>query len=489
MVSPMKRLLPFLALLAAPLLTHAAKQPNILFIFLDDFGWKDTSYMGSDFYETPHIDKLARGGMIFTDAYSAAANCAPARAGLLSGQYSPRHEVYNVGTGARGNAKHRKLQHIPGTSTLRPDITTWAACAQQAGYTTATMGKWHLSKDPLPYGFDINVGGTHSGGPPKGYYPPHPIVPGLKDAPADEYVTDTLSKKACAFIREQEKTDKPWLLYLTHFAVHTPIQGPKDLKEKYQNKKPGTLHNHPTMAGMIESVDRGVGWIMDTINELGIAKDTAVIFFSDNGGYGPATSMAPLKGYKGTYYEGGIREPFFIHWPGHVAPGTTSSEPIIGVDLYPTLLAMTGAKAPKNHILDGENLVPLFTGAKKSLDRKAIYWHFPAYLQSYQRFDEQPDPLFRARPCSVVRAGKWKLIHYFEDDRVELFDLLADLGENQNRAKQHPDKVRELRALLDSWRTATNAPIPDTPNPAYNAQAEKVAIEKALAKVGQKKKK
>ena len=202
-----------------------AAKPNILFIFLDDFGWKDTSYMGSDFYETPHLDKLAGEGLIFTDAYSCSANCAPARACLLSGQYTPRHEVYNVGTGPRGNAKYRKLEHIPGTTTLRTDITTWAQAVRMAGYRTATMGKWHLSDDPLPYGFDVNVGGTHSGGPPKGYFPPHGKAPGLAEAPADEYLTDRLSDEAIGFIRENK--DRPWLLYLTHFAVHTPIRGRK----------------------------------------------------------------------------------------------------------------------------------------------------------------------------------------------------------------------------------------------------------------------
>ena len=180
----------FLTLFVLSSLALAESRPNILFIFLDDFGWKDTSYMGSDFYETPHLDKLAAGGMVFTDAYSCASNCAPARACLLSGQYTPRHKIFNVGTGPRGNAKHRRLLHIPGVKTLDPKIKTWAHCLQDAGYTTATMGKWHLSADPKPYGFHVNIGGTHSGGPPRGYYPPHGNAPGLKDAPKGEYVTD-----------------------------------------------------------------------------------------------------------------------------------------------------------------------------------------------------------------------------------------------------------------------------------------------------------
>ena len=304
----MKKILAAVACLVVSVSCFAAPPPNILFIFLDDFGWKDTSYMGSDFYETPHLDKLAGEGMVFTDAYSCSANCAPARACLLSGQYTPRHEVYNVGTGPRGKAEHRKLKHIPGVSTLSPDITTWAQSVKAAGYRTATMGKWHLSDDPLPYGFDVNIGGTHSGGPPKGYFPPHGKVPGLEVAPDNEYVTDRLSSEAIKFITESK--DKPWLLYLTHFAVHTPIQGKKELIEKYKAKKPGVLHQDAVMAAMIQSVDEGVGRISAALDELGLAENTAIFFFSDNGGYGPATSMKPLKGYKGTYYEGGIRVPF-----------------------------------------------------------------------------------------------------------------------------------------------------------------------------------
>jgi arylsulfatase A-like enzyme len=234
------------ALLWMVALAGAASQPNILFIFLDDFGWKDTSYMGSDFYETPHLDALAAEGMVFTNGYSSSANCAPARACLLSGQYTPRHEVYNVGTSPRGKAAHRRLEHIPGTDTLRPDSVTWAETLQKAGYVTGTMGKWHLSDDPLPYGFDVNIGGTHSGGPPKGYYPPHGSVPGLGDAPPGEYVTDRLSEEAVKFIRSN--ADHPWCLYLTHFAVHTPIQGKKELLAKYQAKTPGGLHDNAVMA-------------------------------------------------------------------------------------------------------------------------------------------------------------------------------------------------------------------------------------------------
>ncbi|MGI9469680.1 MAG: sulfatase-like hydrolase/transferase, partial [Rubripirellula sp.] len=202
-------------------------RPNVLFIFLDDYGWRDCGFMGSDYYETPNLDALAKSGMIFTNAYSASANCAPARACLLSGQYTPRHEIYNVGTSRRGNPKFGKWMHVPGTDTLSEEIRTWAHQIQAAGYRTGTIGKWHLSGDPLPYGFDFNFAGTHSGSPPRGYYPPHPKAPGLKDAPSDEYLTDRLTDEAIGFIDRNRK--QKWFLYLTHFAVHTPLQGKSDL--------------------------------------------------------------------------------------------------------------------------------------------------------------------------------------------------------------------------------------------------------------------
>ena len=431
--------------------------------------------MGSDFYETPHIDKLAADGMIFTDAYSCAANCAPARACLLSGQYTPRHEIYNVGTGPRGKSAHRKLKFIPGVGTLKKDITTWAHCLQKAGYKTATMGKWHLSGDPIPYGFDVNIGGTHSGGPPKGYYPPHPKAPGLDEVPESEYLTDTLSNRACDFIRENK--ENPWALYLTHFAVHTPIQAKKELVEKYKNKTAGQQHNNVSMATMIQAVDDGVGEIVGVLKDLGLTENTVILFFSDNGGYGPATDMAPLKGYKGTYYEGGIRVPFFVNWPGKVASGQRNSTPIIGVDLYPTLCELGGATLP-DQSLDGQSLVPLFTGSGGETEwaERSIFWHFPAYLQSYQRTDQQRDPLFRSRPCSIVRKGDWKLHEYFEDNGFELYHLGNDIGETKDLSSVEPEKLAELKKELVDWRKAINAPVPTEKNPDYDPEAEKAAI-------------
>lgn len=459
-----------------PAFSQTNERPNILFIFLDDYGWKDAGFMGSDFYETPNIDRLASEGMVFTNAYSCAANCAPARACLLSGQYTPRHEIYNVGTARRGKPKFGKLKHIAGTNTLRSDIVTWAQCLQKGGYKTATMGKWHLSKDPIPYGFDVNIGGTHSGGPPKGYFSPHGKTPGLKNAPKGEYITDRLHDEAINFIDENKAN--PWFLYLTHFAVHTPLQGKKEIVSKYKAKEKGVIHDSEVMAAMIESVDEGVGRLAAKLDSLSLTDKTAIVFFSDNGGYGPATSMHPLKGYKGTYYEGGIREPFFIKWPGVVKPGTKSDTPIIAVDLYPTFCAITGSPLPGDQTLDGVNLVPLFKG-EGDLKQRALFWHFPAYLQSYNGvYGEQRDPIYRSRPCGVIRYGDWKLHEYFEygEDGLELYNLADDVGERENLAVKNPAKAKQLHQMLKDWRQTIKAPVPKEKNPNYDAAAEAVMI-------------
>ncbi len=478
------------AALALPHRVQAArKKPNILFVYLDDFGWRDTGYMGSDFFETPHIDRWASEGMIFTNAYSAAANCAPARASLLSGQYTPRHKIFNVGTGPRGNAKHRRLLHIPGTDTLDPGIKTWAQCIQEAGYTTATIGKWHLSKDPLPYGFDVNIGGTHSGSPPKGYYPPHNNAPGLQDAPKDEYLTDRLSEEAVRFIHAHK--EKSWCLYLTHFAVHSPFDAKKELLSKYKAKTPGELHHHAAMATMIQSVDDGIGQIQAALDELDLTDNTIVVFYSDNGGVARVTDMAPLRGGKGTYYEGGIREPFFVKWPGVVKPGTQSDTLMIGTDLYPTLCEMTGAPLPQKQPLDGVSLVPLLKGEIDALEERALFWHFPAYLQAGSSIagKESRDPLFRTRPCSIIRLGDWKLHQYFEDGGLELYNLRDDAGETTNLASTMPEKTQTLLKRLEAWRENIGAPVPSEPNPAFDVKAEAAAIKATRSRANRAKKK
>ena len=453
---------------ALGLTVQAEQRPNILFVYLDDFGWKDTGYMGSDFYETPNIDRLAKGGMIFTDAYSTSANCAPARACLLSGQYTPRHQIYNVGMRPRGNDKHRRLEHITGTNKLSLDVVTWAEALQQSGYRTGMFGKWHLGPTPMDQGFDVAV--------------EHNKIPDMRGhiGRNGEYLADVLTERTLDFISQPK--GKPWCAYLSHYAVHVPLQAKKKLIKKYEAKKQGVLHQHAIMAAMIESVDEGVGRLVTKLEETGQRDNTVIFFFSDNGGYGPATDMAPLFGYKGNYFEGGIRVPFFVNCPGRIKGEQRSAEPIIGVDLYPTFLELAEAKRP-NQTLDGVSLVSLFRGQKKSLGPRPLYWHFPAYLQSYDVYEEQRDPLFRTRPCSVIRLGDWKLHEYFEDGALKLYNLRDDIGEQNDLAKARPQLVKKLHAMLKSWRKKIGAAVPKAPNPKFDSQAEAKAIHEAKLKL------
>jgi len=334
---------------------------------------------------------------------------------------------------------------------------------QAAGYKTGMFGKWHLGTSPQQQGFDVAV--------------EHRKLPGFKGhlGPDGKYLADELTDRTIDFIRENQ--DDPWCAYLAHFAVHTPLQPKKELLPKYKKKKPGKLHDHVVMATMIQAVDDGVGRLVAALDEMELRKKTAIVFFSDNGGYGPATDMDPLWGYKGTYYEGGIRVPFFVNWSGVVAGGQKTGEPIIGVDLYPTFLEIASAEAPQQP-LDGRSLLPLLTGKAKSLGERPLFWHFPAYLQSYSVADEQRDPLFRTRPCSIVRVGDFKLHEYFEDGGLELYNLREDIREQNNLAQSMPEKTAELHAVLKKWRQEIGAPVPNEPNPKFDAQAEAAAIAK-----------
>jgi len=448
----------------------SGRPPNIVFLFIDDLGWRDVGFMGSTFYETPHIDRLAHGGMIFTDAYSNAPNCAPTRACLMSGQYGPRHGVYTVGSSTRGKAKGRRLIPIENNTTLSADVVTLAESLKAAGYATCHLGKWHLGgkpdTKPEGQGFDVNVGGNHAGHP-RTYFSPYKN-PDLPDGSGGEYLTDRLTDEAVRFIDAHR--DGPFFLYLAHYAVHTPLQAKKELVEKYKKKEPSGGHDHPVYAAMIDSLDRGVGRILGRLDDLGLADDTLVVFFSDNGGCGgyealgiqglEITSQAPLKGGKGTLCEGGIRVPMAVRWPGRVPAGTRCEAPVIGLDFYPTMLEVAGAKPPAGQVLDGESLVPLMT-QKGDLDRDAIYWHFPAYLQG-------GGGTWRTTPGGVIRSGDWKLIEYFEDGRLELYNLRNDIGETTNLAKKMPEKTTELHNRMLAWRKELGAPVPTEKNPKFD---------------------
>ncbi|MHC4620753.1 MAG: sulfatase, partial [Planctomycetota bacterium] len=410
----------------------ARRRPNLVFIFIDDMGWKDLGYMGSRYYETPHIDKLAGEGVVFTSAYANGPNCAPSRACLMSGQYTPRHGVYTVGNSERGPARLRKLVPIKNKTTLDPKVVTVAEALKSAGYVTASIGKWHLGRGaetgPEGQGFDVNIAGNRAG-MTRRHFSPYRLE-NLTDGPKGEYLTDRLTDESLKFI--ETNRDKPFFLYLSHYAVHTPIQAKEAMIDKYRNKQPHGGQKNPTFAAMVESVDQSVGRVIKRLDELRLRDNTVVFFFSDNGGVFGITSMAPLRGGKGTLYEGGIREPMIVRWPGKTRPGSVCDVPVIGIDFYPTMLEMAGVAGPRGHILDGESIVPLLKG--ESLQRKAIFWHFPAYLQRNYGWKET----WRTTPASVVRQGDWKLIEYFEDGRLELYNLKDDIGEQHNLARKMP---------------------------------------------------
>lgn len=429
-----------------------ARKPNFVFILIDDLGWTDLGFMGRQYYETPRIDKLAGEGVVFTNAYSNAPNCAPTRACLMSGQYSPRHGVYTVGSSERGSSKQRKLIPIANTEQLATKHVTLAEALKPAGYTCACLGKWHLGgKSPhrsQDRGFDVvwdRTGGGHFG----------------KDG---EYLADRLTREALNFIEAHR--DRPFFLYLSHHAVHTPIQAKAELVEKYEQKSPSGSHKNPTYAAMIESVDQSVGRVLDKLDELHLAENTVVFFFSDNGGYGNATMMEPLRGSKGMLYEGGIRVPAVVRWPGRIEPNRRCDTPIIGIDFYPTILELAGAPRPAGYTLDGESLVPLLRDGG-GLKRQAIFWHYPVYLEPYNAA-QWP---WRTTPAGAIRKGDWKLIEFFEDGRAELYNLREDLGERNDLAAAMPQKAKELRSLLGDWRARVNAPVPTKLNPEFDPES------------------
>ncbi|MBN8824903.1 MULTISPECIES: sulfatase [unclassified Spirosoma] len=445
---------------------HTAR-PNIVFILADDLGWKDVGFMGSTFYETPNLDRLAAQGIRFTSAYAAAANCAPSRACLLSGQYSPRHGIYTVANADRGDAKTRKLMPVKNNEVLPDSVYTLAEALRDAGYQTASIGKWHLGKSPESHGFSYSRAGDQRG--MNRHFSPYGI-PNLPDGPTGEYLTDRLTDEALAFLDQtQQKANaaRPFFLYLPFYAVHTPLQAPDSLITKYERKPKTPGQNHTAYAAMIESLDRNVGRVLKKLDALGLDQNTLVIFTSDNGGIRSISRQDPLRAGKGSYYEGGVRVPLVVRWPGTIRAGSTSQTPVINLDFYPTFQDILKLPNPKQP-LDGISIIPLLTG--KSVPERPFFWHFPIYLEAYDpKTDGGRDPLFRTRPGSTVRLGDWKLHEYFEDNGVELYNLKTDLGEQRNVASANPAVVKKLHKLVQDWRTKQAAFIPTEPNPAYVA--------------------
>jgi arylsulfatase A-like enzyme len=386
----------------------------------------------------------------------------------MSGQYTPRHGIFTVGDPKRGNHKFRRLEPTPNKTVLDAKFLTVAEALKTNGYTTASMGKWHLGADPTTQGFDVNIAGKQWGSPSGGGYHSPFNYPNLKIKEKGIYLTDALTEKAVEFIETNQ--NQPFFLYLTHYAVHTPIQAKQELTEHFQTKEKTEYQNNAKYAAMIKSMDESVERVLDALDRLNLNDNTIVVFFSDNGGFMGATSNYPLRGAKGMLYEGGIREPLLIKWPEVTTPGKLCHEPVIAIDLYPTFLEVTGTSRPENYLLDGVSLVPLLKDPDASLDRDALFWHFPCYLQG--KGDPGGGP-FRTTPAGAIRMGNWKLIEWFETGHLELYNLHDDLGESNNLAKSNPGKLAELHQRMKAWRQDVNAPIPTTPNPKFDPDAKK----------------
>ena len=435
--------------------------PNIVFIVIDDLGWSDVGFMGNPVYDTPNLDKLSSESIVFNNAYAPAANCAPSRACIFSGKNTPKHGIYTVGSSERGESKTRKLIPTTNITTLEENFVTIAEALKKNGYTTATMGKWHLGDDPKTQGFDVNIGGSHAGHP-KSYFSPYKNK-ALKDGEEGEYLTDRLTNEAIGFMKSNK--DKPFFLYLPYFTVHTPLQGKEHLVSKYKAKLGSDKRFNAKYGAMVESMDENVGKLLRKLKDLNIDENTLVIFMSDNGGLASVSSQFPLRAGKGSYYEGGIRVPFFVKWPSKIKKYRIDKTPITGLDIFPTLMDVVNDST--SYDLDGVSLLPLLT-KNKALEERPLFWHFPVYLQGVNpKKDQARDTLYRTRPGSVIRKGKWKLHEYFEDNTLELYNLEVDVREQNDVSKDNIEKVKELHNELKAWRNRVNAPVPTELNPEY----------------------
>lgn len=440
--------------------TDPPAPPNVVLILADDLGWKDVGFMGNEIIETPNLDRLAKEGMIFSQAYANAPNCAPTRACLMTGMYAPRHGIYTVNSSKRGKSKNRKLIPTANKTVLDTHFVSLPKVLKSAGYVTATMGKWHLGDDPGAHGFDINIGGTKKGHP-KSYFSPYQNK-NLKDGAEGEHLTDRLTNEAIDFVSKHK--DQPFFLYLPYYAVHTPFQAKADLIKKYQEKVDSSSSINPVYAAMVEIMDSNIGRLHDALDSLGLDENTILIFTSDNGNHQNASSAVPLRGSKGMLYEGGIRVPFFVRWKGKIEAASSCEQPVISLDLFPTISEFTSSSTfePPLDNLDGKSLYPLLL-QEHNFERPALFWHFPAYLEPYKGLDQ----LWRQTPASAVRMGDWKLIETFETGDLELYNLGNDIGEQENLVHQNPEKTEKLLNALNKWREKMKAPIPKELNPEY----------------------
>lgn len=436
---------------------NAAERPNVVVFLIDDLGWADSGCYGNKFHDTPHIDQLAKDGLRFTTGYAACTVCSPTRASLLTGQYPARLHVTDWIQGHK--RPFAKLSVPDWTMHLPHETHSLAEAFKDAGYTTASVGKWHLGGPdsyPEKHGFDVNIGGTDKGSPP-GYFAPEKI-PTLPKGEAGEFLPDRLTKEAVGFITANK--EKPFFLYFPHYAVHTPIAGKPEVIEKYKKKAEAMgVKLNPTYAALYEGVDDSVGAVRKALADLKLADNTIVVFTSDNGGLLPVTVNPPFRAGKGSAYEGGVRVPWIVHWPGVTKPGTTTDAPIITCDLYPTLVEACGLKVPEQHTVDGVSMVPVLKGGAAP-KRDAIYWHYPHYHPG------------GATPYSAVRDGDWRLVEFFETGKIELYNLKDDVAEKVDLASAEPERAKQLHAQLKEWRKEVGAQLP-TPNPNYDPEKEK----------------
>lgn len=441
---------------------------NVVFVLVDDLGWRDLGCQGSDLYKTPNIDRLAEGGMRFTDAYAACPVCSPTRAAIMTGKYPAR---LNITDWIPGNdPKNRKLLGPQDEHQLPLDETTLAEAMRRHGYKTFFAGKWHLGNEgyfPEDQGFEHNQGGHHRGSPPGGYYSPY-RNPKLTDGPKGEYLPDRLTDESIRFL--EQNRDQAFLLFLSFYTVHTPIQPCKRLIAENEARVAefeftGPSHSverngvtklwqdNAAFASMVQAMDENVGRLIKALDELALKDNTVVVFTSDNGGLstkkGPKnpTSNAPLRAGKGWCYEGGIRVPLIVSAPGVTTPGSHCDVPVTSTDLFPTLLNLLGLPdIPQQH-LDGLSLVPLLEGAKE-WSRESIYWHYPHYHGSTWA------------PGAAVRCGDWKLVEFYEEEKIELYNLSQDIGERNDLANTFPKKAQELQNKLHRWQRGIGARMP-----------------------------
>ncbi len=461
------RIIPIIALAAVALLPRlSAEKPNFLFILIDDLGWTDLGCYGSEFYETPRIDALAASGVRFTDAYAASPVCSPTRAAIMTGRYPSRVDITDWIPGAV--AKEPKLLAPEDRDNLAHSEVTLAEAFKEKGYQTFYAGKWHLGDEghfPQDQGFDINKGGHHKGSPPGGYYAPF-NNPQLEDKPDDHYLTDRLTDESIEFL-DYRDTSKPFLLYLAFYTVHTPIQG-ADKYDAYFTDKAKTIkgfadpitehegktksrQDGPKYAAMAKSMDDNIGRVLDALHAKGLDDNTIVIFTSDNGGLttkatqGP-TSVLPLRAGKGWCYEGGIRVPLIIKAPGVSQAGLVSEVPAISMDYFPTMLELAGFDLQPDRHVDGISLVNAIKG--KSVERDTLYWHYPHYHGSTWK------------PGAAIRVGDWKAINFYHYEKAELYHIGSDIGETNDLARSHPEKLRDLLDRLAQIQEETLAKLP-----------------------------